>query len=348
MHIDIQDMNVTDDITWKLFTLSNEHDMEVHFLNYGGIITKVLVPDKNGNVENVVLGYKNDQDYVKNPNYFGAIVGRVAGRIQDSAFELDGQKYALPANEGMNHLHGGTNGFHQVVWKSETFQTASTVGVKFSHQSPDGENGYPGNLDISVIYELNNQNQLILTYHGKVDKATPLTMTNHSYFNLSGNIKDTIQNHDITIHSSKFVELDEHLIPTGNILDVDGTPFDFRKSRKIYSGITSNYYQNKIAGAGYDHYFIFDPSQKENVVVKDKQSGRKLTVETDQPGMVMYTSNKLGDDLELSEGKSRRYLGLCLETQASPASLHHAGFPSVVLEAGNTYQTKTVFSFGVE
>nr|WP_099160092.1 aldose epimerase family protein [Virgibacillus ndiopensis] len=333
---------------WKHYTLTNDSGMEVSFLNYGGIITNIMVPDKNGLVENVVLGYKDYNDYRTNPNFFGAIIGRVAGRIQDSSFELNGETYSLTPNEGKNHLHGGQNGFHQVIWNATPFQTASSIGVKLKHESPDGEGGYPGELVVTVTYELTNDNQLIISYEGTTTKTTALTLTNHSYFNLSGNLQNTIHNHHVTMDSHRFIELDQSLIPTGQLLDVTDTPFDFVSGRNLTDGIESTFKQNKIAGNGYDHYFLFDQQKKENVVVKEANSGRVLTVETDQPGMVMYTSNGLDDNLALAEGPSKPYLGICFETQSSPASLHHEGFPSVVLLPNEKYESRTVFSFGVD
>ncbi|GAE92252.1 aldose 1-epimerase [Gracilibacillus boraciitolerans JCM 21714] len=199
---------------------------------------------------------------------------------------------------------------------------------------------------MTVTYTLNNDNAFTITYDGVADQKTVLTSTNHSYFNLSGNLKSDIQEHDITLDSSKFVELDEQLIPTGKILDVDDTVYDFRKGRPMKDGVTSDFKQNLIANHGYDHYFIFDHSKKESVIVQDQTSGRRLTVMTDQPGVVMYTSNNLPEGLHLRERESARYLGLCLETQGSPpASIHHDGFPSVWLDKDETYFTKTTFTF---
>ncbi|OZU88301.1 galactose-1-epimerase [Virgibacillus indicus] len=333
---------------WQEFTLTNNQGMTVSALNYGGIITRILVPDRNGNLENVVLGFKNYADYESNSNYFGALIGPVAGRIQDASFELNEQKYMLEENEGKNHLHGGSAGFHQVIWNVEAFQTGDTVGLKLTHKSPDGEGGYPGTADIEVTYTLNNENQFIIDYSAASDQTTPLTLTNHSYFNLSGNIKNTVHQHHVTMDSGKFVELDEELIPTGSLIDVSGTSFDFRNGRFLEDGFKDNSKQNKIAGGGYDHNFIFDNIKEENVIVYEKQSGRVLTIKTDQPGMVMYTSNGLDGKLELAEGLSRKHLGVCFETQASPASLHYKGFPSVILKADKEYNKRTFFSFGVE
>ena len=294
------------------------------------------------------LGYSHYQDYQTNPNYFGALIGRVAGRIQGASFELNEKTYSLAANNGDNHLHGGPDGFHQIVWDVNPFQTADEVGVTLTHRSADMDGGYPGNVKIEVTYTLNNHNQLILDYSAKSDQTTPLTLTNHAYFNLSGNLKTTVHDHHVTIDSSRFVELDPYLIPTGKLLDVEGTSFDFRGGRVLGDGFNNVFEQNKIADSGYDHYFIFDHEEEYQATLQDPVSGRVMLVETNQPGVVMYTSNGLAEGLPLAEGISRKHLGVCFETQASPASLHHEGFPTVILNAGEQYQKQTVFTFRLE
>ncbi|WP_053217935.1 aldose epimerase family protein [Virgibacillus senegalensis] len=333
--------------TWKRFTLSNDRGIELSCLDFGGIITEILAPDKHGQKENIVVGYKNYEDYLDNPNFFGALIGRVAGRIEGSSFSLNGETYQLPPNEGENHLHGGPGAFHQTIWQTETFEKENTVGIVFTQQWEDGHNGYPGNLDMKITYTLDNNNQFSITYQGSADKDTVLTTTNHSYFNLSGNLKTGIQKHNVTFDSSQFVELDEALIPTGNKLDVNGTVFDFQEGRNIEDGIHSDNQQNIYAGHGYDHFFTFDKNPGAKVSVVEKNSGRKMIVETDQPGMVMYTSNGLGEGLQLKERESAPYLGVCFETQSSPASIHHEGFPSCFLPAGEDYYSRTVFQFGL-
>jgi len=333
---------------WKLYTLLNDNGMKVSFLNFGGIITDISVPNRNNQLENVVLGYKDYADYEDNPNFFGAIIGRVAGRIQDASFTILDQTYTLAANEGGHHLHGGDGGFHQVIWQASPFQTDDTVGVKLSHRSLNGEGGYPGTIEVSVTYTLTTNNELILDYSGTSDISTVLTMTNHSYFNLSGNLATTIHNHHVTIESDEFIELDTELIPTGKKINVENTPFDFRNGREIIDGINSVSAQNRVANHGYDHYFILNQTQQQDIHVKEDTSGRVMTIQTNQPGVVMYTSNNLDEGLNLTEGKSKPYLGVCFETQASPASLHHEGFPPVILEANELYDKQTVFSFVIE
>ncbi|KAA0566672.1 galactose mutarotase [Bacillus sp. CH30_1T] len=344
MKIDIKDLQRD----WKEYTLRNDHGMAVSLLNYGGIITRVMVPDQDGTIENVIIGYKQVEDYETNPHFFGALIGPVAGRIQGAAFELDGNVYMLEANDGENHLHGGSNGFHQVLWDTEPFQDEDRVGVVLSYSRKDREGGYPGTIDVSVTYLLTNENELILEYEAVTDQPTPLTLTNHAYFNLSGNGKETIHHHHVTIDSHQFLELDEELIPTGTVVDAGDTPFDFRMGRRLSDGITARTEQNDIAGHGYDHYFLLDHSKSESVTVKEQTSGRVLTIETDQPGMVMYTTNNLQHGLELHEGTSRKHLGVCFETQYPTASLHHYGLPSVILLPNERYQQRTVFTFSTE
>lgn len=332
---------------WKCFTLTNDHGMTVSLLNFGGIITKIITPDKDGKLENVVLGYKNLEDYQTNPNFFGALIGRVAGRIPNSSFIMDGKTYNVDANEGNHHLHGGVHGFNNVIWNAETFSTDETVGVRLTHTSPDGEGGYPGTIHATVTYTLTNHNELVLDYQATTDVTTAFTLTNHTYFNLTGDLKHNITDHEVKIASDTFVELDEELIPTGKPLRVDHTPFDFQKGAKLKEGIHSDHRQNQIVGNGYDHYFIFNQSA-ETVHVSEKNSGRTLSLTTDQPGMVMYTGNSLDKGIALAEGPATKHLGVCFETQGSPASLEYEGFPEIRLEAGEEYRKRTVFAFGIE
>ncbi|GGB48490.1 galactose-1-epimerase [Virgibacillus dakarensis] len=329
---------------WTEYTLENDHGMSVSILNYGGIITKIMAPDRAGNIENVVLGYRDYADYEANPNFFGAIIGRVAGRIQGASFELDDDTYNLEKNEGDHHLHGGSNGFHSVIWKVEPFQNNGAVGLKLSHTSRDSDSNYPGNVDVSVTYTLLSNNDLILDYEASTDETTPLTLTNHSYFNLNGDLKATVDQHHVTFDSDKIIELDDELIPTGNGLKTAGTTFDFRKGRLLGDGFHDQLKQHAIAGSGYDHYFLF--ADKGKVVVREQQSGRMMTVKTNQPGMVMYTGNGLDDQSQLREGVSAKHLGVCFETQGTPASLKH-DFPSIMLQQGEMYKKRTVFSFDV-
>src|SRR5699024_6931005 len=219
----------------------------------------------------------------------GALIGRVAGRINNSTFTLNGETYHLPSNEGKHHLHGGIVGLDSVIWQVELIETASSSGAILYHTSLDGEAGYSGTIKYNISYTLTNENEFIIDYEALSDKDTILTLTNHSYFNLSGNLKETILNHEVKMNASQFVELDHELIPTGKILPVHDTVFDFTNGRKLADGVDSGHPQNTIATDGYDHYFIFDDNETENVVVTEPKSGRVLTIKTDQPGIVMYT-----------------------------------------------------------
>lgn len=338
---------VSEDILnkWKKFTLKNDHGMEVSILNYGGVITDIIVPDQDGKLENVVLGYQNPADYEANPNYFGATVGRVAGRIQDASFNLDGNEVILDQNENEHHIHGGKYAFNHVIWDAEVIETDEKLNLILTHHSKDGENGYPGNLDLKVTFSLNNENDFRIDYEAHSDQKTVLALTNHTYFNLSGNNKDTVKNHFVTINSDRFVELDDELIPTGTILNVEETPFDLRQGRLLAEGMASDHEQNKIASHGYDHYFIFNDEKEGHINVINDDNGRTLTVKTNQAGVVMYTANSLKKGIDLANGESVPYSGVCFETQGSPASLHHEGFPTIVLEANQPYEKYTQFSF---
>ncbi|SDC32989.1 aldose 1-epimerase [Terribacillus halophilus] len=333
---------------WELYTVTNTNGMRLKVLNFGGIITSLEVPDKHGNLENVVLGYRNFKDYQANPNYFGALIGRVAGRIQNSRFELEGKTYQLEANEGKHHLHGGPNGFHQVLWKVEPFEENQASGLRLSYTSEDGAGGYPGNLQVVVTYTLTNDNKLVMLYEAATDKETPVTLTNHSYFNLSGNLKKTIAKQQAMVNSDKFTELDEELIASGRWLDTAASPFDLRSFKPLEDVFSAPHEQLRIAGEGIDHYFLFSDEKGPKAGLYDPESGRLMTIESDQPGLVLYTGNGLDETLELKERMSEKYLGICFETQAFPAALHHDGFPSLILRPDETYRRETVLTFTVK
>lgn len=333
---------------WKLFTLKNDNGMEVQFLNYGGIITKFLVPDKNKNKGNIVLGYSDYKDYESDPNFFGAIIGPVAGRIKGAEFILNNEKFGLEKNDGNHHLHGGSNAFHRVIWESKPFKTDDQAGVTLSYVRKNEENGYPGNLAVSVTYTLTSKNQFVIDYEATSDKMTPITLTNHSYFNLTGDVSNTIHTHQVVADSHQFLELDEELIPTGIRVDTIDSLFDFQEGRELKEGLVAGSEQNKIVGKGYDHYFLFDNTKETNVIVKEEVSGRVLAIKTDQPGMVLYTGQNIVEGLKLNGGSSKRYTGVCFETQAPPASLHYEGLPTILLEADKAYKKQTIFSFYIE
>ena len=332
----------------RAFTLVNDNGMEMTCINYGCIITKIFTPDKDGNFENVVLGYDSIEEYVKDSPYFGAVCGRVAGRIQGASFELDGHEYVLAQNDNGNHLHGGIKGFDKVIWEAAIIEQDDEVGVHFFYISPDGDEGYPGNVSLNVTYTLTNKNELSIHYSAKTDKKTLLNVTNHTYFNLSGNLKRDILDHSLTIKSDQYLELDKGFIPTGELLDVKGTPFDFTDGRQIKTGVKSSHPQNVLVGEGYDHPFLLSANHNQEIVLKDADSGRTLTVETDEVAVVVYTGNSMSNSGEIRGVPSRRYLGICLETQGLPDAIHQPDFPSVILDKDEIYSKITRYRFGIE
>ncbi|MCU9615137.1 galactose mutarotase [Caldibacillus lycopersici] len=330
------------------FTLENNNGMQLTCINLGCIVTEIKTPDSNGNLENVVLGYKTVEEYLENKTFFGAIVGRVAGRIANAQFEIDNNQYFLPKNEGNNHLHGGISGFNEKIWHAKPIEADHAVGIEFSYSSIDGEEGYPGTVKLSVTYLLTNDNEWVQTIKGTTDKKTLLNVTNHSFFNLSGNAKADILSHELTVKSDQFLELNDQLLPTGKMLSVEGTAFDFRNGRKLNDGRLSEHPQNRLAGNGYDHPFLLAENEQQEIILLDETSGRTLTVETNQPCVVIYTSNQMSDEFTTSEGvQTKKYLAVCLETQGLPDAIHHANFPSVMLEPTSEYKSVTKYTFGV-
>ncbi len=328
------------------YSLVNDAGMTVSCLNYGCVITKIIVPDRSGSFENVVLGFDTFEDYLKwTSPYFGAVVGRVAGRIKDASFELDGKKYSLTANELPNHLHGGRKGFNSAVWRTEKVEEETSVGVKFIYHSPHGEEGYPGNLETIVTYLLTNENELKISFEAGTDRATLVNLTNHSYFNLSGNIKRDCAEHILQLENDRFLELAPDSIPTGKQLEAANTPFDFQHGRKIADGIHSTHPQNILAGNGYDHPLVFSKKGFNTIVLSEAESGRTLEVTTDQPCVVVYTSNHLKGPFSMAGIPARRHLGVCLETQGLPDAIHHPEFPSIILEPGEKYTQETTYRF---
>ncbi|MGV3465829.1 MAG: aldose epimerase family protein [Heyndrickxia sp.] len=348
MDISKTNFGILDGQEVNAFTLTNDSGMSMTCLNYGCIITKILVPDKNGMLENVVLGFDSVEDYLQYSPYFGAVIGRVAGRIKGAAFELDGEVFRLATNEKGNHLHGGTKGFSHVIWEAKDFQDDEGIGIIFTYQSPDGDEGYPGQLNVKVTYLLTNNNQLNISYEAQSDQKTIVNLTNHSYFNLSGDVKADILNHQLTMNSKEILELNDLLLPTGRVLDVTGTAFDFREGRILKDGTLSTHPQNVLAGNGYDHPFVLNGKGERVITLADTESGRSLRVETDQPSVVIYTSNQLEGDFHLSGVQARKYLGVCLETQGYPDAIHHPHFPSIVLDKDEIYRSTTTYQFSAK
>lgn len=336
------------------YTLINANNMKVSLLDYGATVKEILIPDRNGKFTNVSLGFSNLDDYRAKSPYFGCTTGRYANRIAHGKFTLDGKEYQLATNNGPNHLHGGEVGFDKVVWDTKIKEVGT--GVVFSMKSPDGNEGYPGNLVSVVTYTLSDDNELIIEYSAKTDKPTVLNLTNHTYFNLAGEGDPTILDHKLTIYADKFVATDETNIPV-SIENVSGTPFDFTKSFVIGDRINQNNEQLKF-GKGYDHTWVIRGSKsshgdlKHAATLYDPASGRKMDIFTDQPGIQFYSGNYLDGSYEGQSGKTYPLRsGLCLETQVFPDSPNHQeqeGWKSCVLRPGQEYIHKTVHKFSVD
>ena len=331
-----------------LYTLKNTQGMEVQIMNYGAIITKIIVPDKNEVMEDVVLGFDQVADYIKDSPYFGAVVGRYGNRIAAGKFSLDGKSYTLAAQNNGQHLHGGLKGFDKQVWRTVSKNGAS---LTLAYLSKDGEEGFPGNLEVQVTYTLGDDNALSMDYVAKTDQATVLNICNHSYFNLSGNVKRDVLNHKIQLNAPFFIPVDKVLIPTGEVKSVKGGPFDFTSAKKI--GLDINAQDEQITlGGGYDHCYAFDkaPGAYGKIArVEEPTSGRVMEVFTTEPGVQFYTGNNLDGHLVGKYGAVyNKRTGFCLETQHYPDSPNKPNFPSTVLRPGETYTSKTVYQFSVQ
>ena len=331
------------------FTLTNARGIRVRAISYGGIITSLDTPDRNGQPGDIVLGFDTMDGYQKDPPYFGAIIGRYGNRIAKGRFTLDGQTYTLATNNGENHLHGGLKGFDKVVWDAAPFENERGVGVIFRHTSPDGDEGYPGTLTVEVTYTLTTDNELVVDYRATTDKATPVNLTQHSYFNLAGDGAGDILGHVLQLDASHFTPVDAELIPTGEIAPVEGTPFDFRAPTAIGARIDADHEQVKLGG-GYDHNFVLDRASDGLVHaarVVEPTSGRTLDVSTTEPGIQFYSGNFLDGTITGKGGHVYRHRnGFCLETQHYPDSPNQPGFPSTILRPGEEYRSQTVFRFG--
>ncbi|HTK29812.1 MAG TPA: aldose epimerase family protein [Vicinamibacterales bacterium] len=335
----------------EIFTLTNGAGLEVRTMSYGATIVSLRVPDRDGRAADVVLGFDTFDEYVtKKPPYFGAVVGRYGNRIAKGRFTLDGRTYTLATNNGPNHLHGGVRGFDKVVWSAAPFEREGTVGVVYSYTSRDGEEGYPGTLKAQVTYTIGAGRALTVDYEAETDKATPVNLTQHSYFNLAGEGSGDILGHRLTIHASRFTPVDATLIPTGVLAPVAGTPFDFTSPHAIGDRIAADDPQLKN-GNGYDHNWVIDrdaPGLEPAAHLADPSSGRTLDVSTTEPGVQFYSGNFLDGTIAGKAGHVYgRRSGLCLETQHFPDSPNHDGFPSTIVRPGTPYSSKTVFAFGV-
>lgn len=327
--------------TIKSYTVQNENGMEWTCIEYGCTITSIKQTNRAGIAEELVLGFDTIDEYIKHSAYFGCVVGRVGGRIEDGCFTLDGKTYHLNKNNNGNTLHGGPNGFHQQLWKSRIEQGDEQLSIIFTYTSPDGEEGFPGTLETTVKYTMTNKNELIVSYHAIADQKTTVNLTNHTYFNLSGNLKKNVLDHELTLKSDSYLELDSNFIPTGKVIHVEGTVFDFRRGNQLQKGITSDDRQIKLVGGGYDHPFILNAHHQKEIVLNERESGRKLVMETDEPCVVLYTGNSLTSDIAIRGRRSEKYLGVCLETQKAPNLLNSR----VIVEANEAYISKTKYTF---
>ena len=331
-----------------LYTLTNKSGNVIKISDFGARLTWIEVPDKNGVKENVTFGFDTFDEMLKGDPYFGAIVGRYANRIAKGKFTLDGTEYTLALNNGVNSLHGGPGGWHSVVWTSEVIHSTITPTVKFTYQSPDMEEGYPGNLKVEVTYTWTDRNEIIIDYACTTDKKTVLNITNHAYFNLHGAGNGDILDHELIINGSVFTPVDSTLIPTGELRQVAGTPFDFTSAHTVGERIAQDYDQLKLGG-GYDHNFILDNKEEVDASVYDPSTGRFMEVITDQPGIQFYCGNFLNGRLIGHGGKPYTYRsGLCLETQHYPDSPNHPDFPSAVLNPGEKFTSSTTYRFSVK
>jgi aldose 1-epimerase len=330
----------------EAFTLKNANGIEVTAITYGGIITSLKVPDRNGAIGDIVLGFETIDGYLKGHPFFGAIIGRYGNRIAKGRFSIDKQTYTLATNNGPNHLHGGVRGFDKHLWQAEMLTENS---LRLSRVSADGEEGYPGTMQVQVIYSLTNYNEFIVDYSATTDKPTHVNLTQHTYFNLAGAGAD-ILGHELMIDADRYTPVNGELIPTGELAPVEGTPFDFRKPTAIGARINAPHPQIKN-GQGYDHNWVLNregPGLELAARVLEPSSGRTMEVATTEPGMQFYAGNFLDGTIVGKGGnKYGRRSGFCLETQHYPDSPNQPDFPSTLLRPGSTYTSRTVFKFGV-
>ena len=333
-----------------LITLRSPSGVELDVMSYGGIVTRLLAPDRDGERADIVLGHRHLESYLMGTPYFGAIVGRYGNRIASGRFALEGIDYDLAVNNGPNHLHGGLAGFDKVVWTAAPYSNETEAGVVLSYVSPDGEEGYPGDLSVQVTYALTADGDLRIDYEATTDAPTVVNLTHHGYWNLAGHGAGNILEHELALNASRFTPVDATLIPTGELRDADGTPFDFREPTAIGARIEVDDEQLAFGG-GYDHNFVLDGwngdgSLRSAAVLHDPVSGRTMEILTTEPGIQFYSGNFLnGSDFGKDGVVYEQRTGLCLETQHFPNSPNQPDFPSTVLRPGETYRSTTVYRF---
>lgn len=332
------------DLSTKVYTLSNAKGVRIDVISLGGKVKSIVVPDRNGNLGDIALGYDSATQYIKGDAFFGATIGRYGNRIGKAKFTLDGVEYMLAANNGENSLHGGPGGFHNVMWD---VKQSTPQSLELTYVSKDGEEGYPGNLNVKVIYTLTDANEFRIDYEATTDKPTIVNLTNHSYFNLKGEGNGDILDHEVTLNADKFVPIDQGLIPTGELKAVKSTPFDFTKPHKIGERIDAKDQQIEY-GKGYDHTFVLNGKPGELALaatVTESTTGRKMEVWTTEPGIQFYTGNFLNGKTGKGDKPYPYRSAFCLETQHFPDSPNKSEFPSVVLRPGETYKTTTIYKF---
>lgn len=334
-----------------IYTLKNAKGSVAKIMTYGGTVVQLMVPDKNGKMDDILLGFDNLKDYEEKSPYFACIIGRYGNRIGKAKFTLDGKEYTLAANNNGQHLHGGIKGFDKVVWQAKPFESKEGPGLKLHYLSKDMEEGYPGNLDVTVTYTLTNDNELKIDYHATTDKPTICNLTNHCYFNLAGQGNGDILGHELMINADNFTPVDEYLITTGQIRPVKGTPFDFTSPTAIGKRINADNQQIKY-GPGYDHNWVLNKDDFEMSLaakVYEPTSGRVMEIFTNEPGIQFYSGNFLDGTLTGKDGKVYGHRsGFCLETQHYPDSPNKPNFPSVILLPGQIYQTTTIHKFSAK
>lgn len=337
-----------DGITVEEYTLKNKNGVELKVITYGGRITSLKVPNKKGNFENVVLGFDNIEDYEADNPFFGALIGRFGNRIANGKFSLEDETYTLAQNDGKNHLHGGDNGFDRVVWSATPIKGEKESKLKLTYFSKDGEEGYPGNLNVTVIYTLTEDNALEVSYKATTDKTTVINLTQHAYFNLTGDFSKDVLSHELVLDADAYLPVDSTLIPTGEIRPVEGTPFDFRQAKLIGEDISAENEQ-LTRGQGYDHCWILNGENGKMrfaASAYDETSGRLMEISTTEPAIQFYSGNFLDGTLPMPNGEKYEHrTGFCLETQHYPDSPNQDKFPSVTLKPDETYKTKTIFKF---
>ena len=335
--------------TADLYTLKNKNGMQVSITNFGATVVSIMAPDKTGKMADVALGYDDLAGYELNKNYLGVLVGRYGNRIAHGKFSIDGTEYTLAKNNGDNSLHGGIKGFNKAMWEAKDVSKGGEAAVEMKYVSKDGEEGYPGNLSVTVVYTLTNKNELKIDYSATTDKKTVVNLTNHTYFNLAGQGNGDILKHELMINADTFTPVDSGLIPTGELKKVEGTPFDFRKATAIGARVDANDEQIRLGG-GYDHNFVLNRQKATGLSlaarVSDPASGRTMEVWTTEPGVQFYTGNFLDGSFKGKGGSVyQKRTALCLETQHFPDSPNHPSFPTTLVKPGEKYHTTTVYKF---